>query len=354
MSVSPLLDWGNFGQPGTKINKEIVMKFTHKGGVLAAALVSCSLLAGAPAHADSNYPAKAISIVVGYPAGGSVDLTARVLGEELSERLGQSVVIENLGGAGGTIGAHRVVRATPDGYTLLLGSTNEMVIAGRINESVRYDVMKDFTHVGMIAAQPMLFTASPEVGVKTAQEYIEKLKSAAPGEFNFGSSGIGTTLHLAGEMINESTGTKSEHVPYRGVAPLLTDMVSGQLHFGVYVMSSGLPHVKAGKVIALGTTESKRSAAAPDIPALAETPGFEDVDINVWFGLYGPAGMPDEVVSKLRTVLAEALQSDTLRDKLAASGASLYAPDVDPVKFYESEAEKYGKLIDLAGIGRAD
>lgn len=329
------------------------MKFTRTSGTLAAALFSCTLLAAAPAQA-SDYPVKAISIVVGYPAGGSVDLTARVLGEQLAERLGQSVVIENQGGAGGTIGAQRVVRATPDGYTLLLGSTNEMVIAGKINDAVRYDGLKDFTHIGMIAAQPMLFTASTKVGVQTAAEYVETLKAATPGEYNFGSSGIGTTLHLAGEMINESTGTEAQHVPYRGVAPLITDLVSGQLTFGVLVMSSGLPHVKDGKVVALGVTEKERSPVAPEIPALAETPGFEDVDINVWFGLYGPAGMPDEVVAKLRTALADALRSDALRDKLAPSGASLYSPDIDPVQFYEDEVEKYGRLVDLAGIGRAD
>lgn len=323
---------------------------TFKRGALVAAAMSCSLLATAPALAD-NYPNKAISIVVGYPAGGSVDLTARVLGEQLSEILGQSVVIENLGGAGGTIGAQRVVRATPDGYTLLLGSTNEMVIASKINEAVRYDGLKDFTHIGMIAAQPMLFTASTKSGVTSAAQYIETLKAGEPGQYNFGSSGIGTTLHLAGEMINESTGTEAQHVPYRGVAPLITDLVSGQLQYGVLVMSSGLPHVKDGKIVALGTTEKKRSPVAPDIPALAETPGFENVDINVWFGLYGPAGMPDATVAKLREALGTALRSDALRDKLAASGASLYSPDIDPVDFYKNEVEKYGNLVDLAGIG---
>ena len=328
------------------------MKLNPIGGLLATAFISCSMLSMAPAHAN-DYPSKAISIVVGYPAGGSVDLTARVVGEQLAERLGQSVVVENLGGAGGSIGAQRVVRATPDGYTLLLGSTNEMVIAGKINEAVRYDGQKDFTHIGMIAAQPMLFTASVESGVKTAAQYIEKLKAGQPNDYNFGSSGIGTTLHLAGEMINESTGTQAQHVPYRGVGPLITDLVSGQLNFGVLVMSSGLPHVKDGKVVALGTTEKERSPVAPEIPALAETPGFENVDINVWFGLYGPAGMPDDVVAKLRATLGDALRSDALRDKLAASGASLYEPDLDPLKFYQSEVEKYGKLVDLAGIGRA-
>src|SRR5690606_20345456 len=322
-----------------------------KRSVLAA-VFACSFGALSLAHADTSYPTKPISVVVGYPAGGSVDLTARVLGEQLSEILGQSIVIENQGGAGGTIGAQRVVRAAPDGYTLLLGSTNEMVIASKINEAVSYDGLKDFTHIGMIAAQPMLFTASTKSGVKTAAEYIEKLKAAEPGQYNFGSSGIGTTLHLAGEMINEATGTEAQHIPYRGVAPLITDLVSGQLQYGVLVMSSGLPHVKDGKVVALGTTEKQRSPVAPEIPALAETPGFEDVDINVWFGLYGPAGMPDATVAKLREALGKALNSNVLRDKLAASGASLYAADVDPVAFYKAEVEKYGKLVELAGIGR--
>lgn len=324
-----------------------------RSGVVAATLVSCAVMSAAAAHAET-YPTKPITIIVGYPAGGSVDLTARVVGEQLAERLGQSVVIENQGGAGGTIGAQRVVRAPADGYTLLLGSTNEMVIAGMINDAVRYDGATDFTHVGMIAAQPLLYTASKASGVKSAAEYVQKLKAGKPGDFNFGSSGIGTSLHLAGEMINESTGTQAQHVPYRGVAPLVTDLVSGQLNFGVFVMSSGLPHVKAGTVVPLGTTEKKRSPAAPDIPALAETPGFEDVDINVWFGLYGPAGMPEAVVTRLRTALGEALKSDVLREKLAASGASLYGPEVDPVQFYASEKDKFKRLVDLAGIGRSN
>src|SRR5690606_9890931 len=245
-------------------------------------------LIGVPLAQAADYPSKAINIVVGYPAGGSVDLTARVLGEALSERLGQSVVIENVGGAGGTIGASRVARATPDGYTLLVGSTNEMVIAGMINSAVRYDGLEDFTPVGIIAAQPMMLAASKTSGITNAAQYLDKLRSGKRGDYTFGSSGVGTALHLAGEMVNESTQTHAEHIPYRGVAPLLTDLVSGQLDYGVFVMSSGLPHVRSGKVVALGVTEARRSPAAPDIPSLSETPGFEKVDINVWFGLYGP------------------------------------------------------------------
>jgi len=326
---------------------------THfsKHGLYAALFASTLIMSSSPAHAQS-YPAKAISIVVGYPAGGSVDLTARVLGEALSQRLGQSVAIENQGGAGGTIGASHVARAPADGYTLLVGSTNEMVIAGMINSAVRYDGQKDFTPVGMIASQPMLLAASSSSGVKTAADYVKTLKAGKPGDYTFGSSGIGTALHLAGEMINESTGTQAMHVPYRGVSPLVTDLISGQLNYGVLVLSSGLPQVKAGKVVALGVTEKTRSSAAPDIPALAETPGFEGVDINVWFGLYGPAGLPPEVTGKLRAALDDILKSDQFREKLAASGATLYAPGMDAAKFQQSETEKYARLVKIAKIER--
>lgn len=216
---------------------------------LRAALVSlcaASALAVAPVASAADYPARSISLIVGYPAGGSLDLTARLLGEELGKRLGQTVVVENVGGAGGTIGAQRVARAAPDGYTIFLGSTNEMVIARMINTAVKYDSAKDFTALGIVASQPMLLAASKNSGVKTAAEYLEKLKGAAPGTFNYGSSGVGTTLHLAGEMINQATGTRAEHVPYRGVSPLVTDLMSGQLDFGMLVLSSGLPQVRSG------------------------------------------------------------------------------------------------------------
>ena len=316
---------------------------------LTAIAVTGSLCAASASLAQS-YPERAVTIVVGYPAGGSVDLTARLLGEELAAQLGQSVVIENAGGAGGTIGAQRVARADPDGYTLLVGSTNEMVIASMINSAVRYDSAKDFTPIGMIASQPMLLAASKSIGVNTAQEYLDKLKATQPGQYNFGSSGIGTTLHLAGEMINESSGTKAEHVPYRGVAPLVTDLISGQLNFGVLVLSSGLPQVKGDKVVALGVTEKTRSAVAPDIPSLSETPGFEDVDINVWFGLYGPDKLPEPVVKRLSEALDAILQSESFHKKMSDAGATLYKPGIDGAKFLASETEKYGRLVKLANI----
>ncbi|MCW0209304.1 MAG: tripartite tricarboxylate transporter substrate binding protein [Achromobacter sp.] len=317
-------------------------------GALAALCATAALAVSPSAHAD--YPDRAISLVVGYPAGGSVDLTARLFGEELAKRLGQSVVVENVGGAGGTIGAQRVARAAPDGYTLLLGSTNEMVIARMINSAVKYDSVKDFSALGVIASQPMLLAASKNSGVKTAAEYLQKLRGAAPGSFNYGSSGVGTTLHLAGEMINQSTSTRAEHVPYRGVAPLVTDLMSGQLDYGMLVLSSGLPQVRGDKIVALGVTEKKRSPVAPDLPALAETPGFESVDISVWFALYGPAGLPEPVAAKLRAALAETLKSEQFRAKMQEAGGQLAQPGLDPVAYQADETRKYGDLVKAARI----
>lgn len=327
-----------------------MISITHPlRGALAALCAASTLAIAAPAGA-AGYPDHPISLVVGYPAGGSVDLTARLFGEELAKRLGQSVVIENAGGAGGTIGAQRVARAAPDGYTLLLGATNEMVIARMINSAVKYDGAKDFTALGVIASQPMLLAASKQSGVKNAADYLQKLRAAAPGTFNYGSSGVGTSLHLAGEMVNQSTATRAEHVPYRGVSPLVTDLMSGQLDFGMLVLSSGLPQVRGGNIVAVGVTQKQRSPVAPDIPALAETPGFEAVDVSVSFSLYGPAGLPESVASKLRAALADTLKSEQFRTKMQEAGGVLAQVGVDPVAYQAEEARKYGALVKAARI----
>ncbi|VFR60422.1 putative exported protein [plant metagenome] len=319
--------------------------------VLAACGAALLLGAVAPSQAVAqSYPARPVTLVVGYPAGGSVDLTARLFGEELSRHLGQNVVIENVGGAGGTIGAQRVARAAPDGYTLLLGSTNEIVIARMINTAVQYDSAKDLSSLGVIGSQPLLLAASKASGVTSAAQYLQALRAGQPGQYYYGSSGVGTSLHLAGEMINAATGTQAEHVPYRGVAPLVTDLMSGQLTFGVLVLSSGLPQVQSDKIVALGVTEKTRSPVAPDIPALAETPGFEDVDIGVWFGLYGPAGLPDAVADALRGAVRNVLAAPSFRDKLAQAGGVPARADLDPVAFLAEETRKFDALVKGAKI----
>lgn len=315
----------------------------------AALALACAGLAGSALAQATNYPDKPITIVVGYPPGGSTDLTGRVVAQELAKKLNASVVVENVGGAGGTIGAQRVVNAAPDGYTLLVGANNEVAISRLVSPgTVKYQ-WQDMTPIGLIASQPLVLVASTQSGVKNVDEFLRTVK-AKPGRFSYGSSGVGTSLHLAGEMVKEQAGIFMTHIPYRGVAPLTTDLVGGNIDFGVFVLSSGLPHIRSGKVVALGTTETKRSHVTPEVPALAEHPALRNTDISTWFVLMGPARMPEPVVAKLKKALAEALQSPELRKKLEDSGSAIAPPNVDMVKFLRDETAKFQKIVDFARI----
>jgi len=185
--------------------------------------------------------------------------------------------------------------------------------------------------------------------VKNLGEFIAKAK-AAPGKYSYGSSGVGTALHLAGEMVKERAGVFMTHIPYRGVAPLTSDLVGGNLEYGVFVLSSGLPHIKSGKVVALGTTEARRSPLTPDIPALGEHPQLKGIDIGTWFVLMGPARLPEAVTTRLKTALAEALKAPEFRQKMEASGSTVAAPGGDVQRFLASEVAKYQKIVQFAKI----
>lgn len=313
------------------------------------AVLLCSLaFTIAPAVAQDAYPSKPITIVVAYPPGGSTDLTGRTVAAELSNKLGVPVVIENIGGAGGAIGAQKVASAAPDGYTLLVGASNEIAINKLVTKKVKYDI-KDFTAIGLIATQPLVLVASTGAGVKNLAEFTQKV-SRNPGKFSYGSSGVGTSLHLAGEMVKEQGKLFMTHIPYRGVAPLANDLLGNNLEYGVFVLSSGLPHIRSGKVVALGTTESKRSSTTPDIPALAESPQYKNVDIGVWFALMGPANLPKPVLEKLKKALSESLQAPTFRKKMEASGSTVSDPGINIDQFLTAEVAKYKKIVEYAKI----
>jgi tripartite-type tricarboxylate transporter receptor subunit TctC len=315
----------------------------------ATLVASVALLALPPALAQTDgYPSKPITIVVGYPPGGSTDLTGRTVAAELSKKLGVPVVIENVGGAGGSIGAQKVINAAPDGYTLLVGANNEIAISRLVSATVKYN-LNDFTPIGLIASQPMVLVASTKSGVKNIDQFMSLVKSN-PGKFSYGSSGVGTALHLAGEMVKDQGGLFMTHIPYRGVAPLANDLLGNNIEFGVFVLSSGLPHIRSGKVLALGTTEKKRSAVTPDIPALSENAKLKDIDISSWFALMGPAKLPEPVVARLKKALAESLQSPDLRKKLEDSGSAIAPLNVDMPKFLKDETAKYQRIVDFAKI----
>ncbi len=318
--------------------------------ILRRTALACgiALLAAGSAFADASYPNKPITMVIGYPPGGSTDLVGRMVGTELANRLGQPVVIENLGGAGGAIAAQKVAKSPADGYTIMVGANNELAIARLINKSLKYTI-KDFTAIGMVASQPLVLVASQKAGVKNTDEFIAAV-AKAPGQTSYGSSGVGTSLHLAGELVKEQGKLQMTHIPYRGVAPLTTDLVGNNIEYGMFVLSSGLPQIQSGKVIALGTTEAKRSAITPNIPALAENPAFKNVDISVWFALMAPPNLPKPIQDKLKKALNDTLASADFRKKLAATGSVVSDAKLDTDKYIASEIAKYTKIVEFAKI----
>jgi tripartite-type tricarboxylate transporter receptor subunit TctC len=319
---------------------------------LLLALAGAMTMVGSPnaqSSTSNSYPTKPITLVVGYPPGGSTDLTGRAVAEALTKILKQPVVVENIGGAGGALGAQKVVNAAADGYTLLLGANNEVVINKLINAAVKYDGTKDLTHIGLVASQPMVLVAAQKTNVKTPDEFIAAVKPQ-PGKFSYGSSGVGTALHLAGEMIKESAGLFMVHIPYRGVAPLTSDILGGSIEYGLYVLSSGLPHIKSGKVNAIGVTTAKRSTVAPTIPALSENSKFKAVDIESWFVLAGPKALPPQLTSALKQALQTALQDPALRKRLEESGSTLFTGSEDASAFVVKEQAKYRRIVQFADI----
>lgn len=308
-----------------------------------------SALATPAAVLAQAYPETPITLVVGYPPGGSTDLTGRVVGEELARVLKATVVIENQAGSGGGLAAQRVAKAAPDGYTLMLASNNELVINQYVNRQIKTDGQKDFTPIGMVASQPMVLVATPKAGVRNLNEFVEAVKRQ-PGHYNYGSAGVGTALHLLGELVKDKAKLDLVHVPYKGAAPMTTDLLGNSIEYGVFVLSSGIQHIKAGKVIALGTSELKRSALTPDVPALTEHPALHGIDVGTWFMLVGPAGLPAPVTQKLRAALAETLKSPTVRQKLEAAGSTVVDKQPNLSSYLASEAAKYRRIVEVAGI----
>ena len=308
-----------------------------------------SVLAALPALAQEvPYPTRPITLVVGYSPGGSVDLVARAVAPDLARRLGQQVVVENVAGAGGTLGAAKVAAARPDGYTLLLGSPSEVGINQLISKSARYDGLQDLTAVGMIGAQPLVLVAHPRTGLSDATAF-QAFAVRQPGKFSYASSGNGTPLHLAGELIKREGGVDLLHVPYRGAAQMVTDLLGGQVDFAVFVLSSALPHIREGRMKAIGLTTRQRSAAAREIPTLAETPRFAAVDIGVWFGLFLPAKTPAPVVARLQRELREVLRLPEVSGRLEGSGVTM-TPDLDAPRFVRDEVDRFRRIVEFARI----
>ncbi|MBN8988449.1 MAG: tripartite tricarboxylate transporter substrate binding protein [Rhizobiales bacterium] len=313
------------------------------------ALASVALLLPAPGHAQATYPNKPIRIVVPFAPGGSTDLLARRVGDKLAAAWGQPVVVDNRPGAGGTIGADFVAKSAPDGYTLLVGVTGSNAIAQALYPKLPYDVMKDFAPVSMIASAPLVLAVNPDVAAKTATEFLALAKSK-PGALSYGSAGNGTSMHLTGEMYKQAADVSMVHVPYRGSAGMLTDLMSGQIQVTFGDVLVLLPQIEAGKIRALAVTSKARLPILRDVPTLNES-GLEGFEALSWQGVFAPAGTPPELVEKLSAEVNRAMQSPDIKDYFAARGFIVDGTTPEAFKtFIASEVKKWTPIVKGAGV----
>jgi len=311
---------------------------------LLAVLTALAGLCGAlPAVADS-YPSRPVRMVVAYPPGGSTDTAARLMADRLGKKLGQSFVVENRPGAGGTIGAASVAQSQADGYTLLFAASPELSIALITTKNLQYDAGKDFAPISLVGQVPFILVANKEFPPNTVAELIAYAK-ANPGKVNFSSFGNNTSNHLTGEFFNLRAGIAMTHVPYRGSAPSLADLMGGQVQVTFDTITAVLPLIQSGKVKALGVAAAERSPLAPDLPTISESgvPGFTG---GTWFGLLAPAGTPPEIVGKLSETLSAILKSPDIEKEFAARG--IQPSPMSPGQFQTFLAGEIAKWTDLA------
>jgi tripartite-type tricarboxylate transporter receptor subunit TctC len=298
-----------------------------------------------------DYPTRPVRWIVPYPAGGSTDILARIVGQYLSERLGQQFVIENRPGGGNNIGTEAVVHAAPDGYTLLLVNPAHGINA-TLYPKLSFNFIRDIAPVAGLMRVPNVMEVTPSVPAKTVAEFIAYAK-ANPGKINWATSGNGTSVHLSGELFKSMTGTDLTHVPYRGSAPALTDLIAGTVHVMFDNMPSSLPHIQGGKLRALGVTTAQRSQALPDVPTVAETvAGYE---ASAWFGMGAPKGTPADVIDKLNKEVNAALQDEKVKARLGELGGNLIAgTPADFGKVVAEETDKWAKVIKSANVPLMD
>jgi len=307
-----------------------------------------AILAPHGAAAADAYPAKPVRFVVAFPPGGGTDIIARSIAQKLAERIAQQVVVDNRPGAGGNIGTDMVAKSAPDGYTLLMGSAGPLAINASLFGKMPFDPIKDLAPVTLAASTPNVLVVHPALRAATLKELIA-LAKARPGEINFASSGHGTPAHLAGELFNLMAGVKMVHVPYKGAAPALADLLGGQVQIMFSTMPPALPHVRDGKLRALAVTSAKRSPAAPDLPTLDEIalPGFE---ANTWHGVVVPAGTSGAIVGRLNREIVAILHLPDVVERFSSQGAEALGSTPEEFAAYiKSETLKWAKVVRDSG-----
>lgn len=313
----------------------------------ALSLAACLPHAGA--WAQAAYPSKPIKLVVGYAPGGSVDMAARVVADMLAAKLGTAVVVDNVAGAAGVVGAQRVVSSAPDGYTLLLGSSNEMAATGLVNPAQKYDPVSDMTPIGLVATAPVLLVAGPKMNVKNLDEFISLVKRN-PGQYSYGSSGVGSTLHFAGELIKQRAGMFMTHIPYRGTAALTSDLVGGSLDFAIVSPTAAAPFLQSQRFTALGVTSAKRFPTLPQVPALGEHSLLKGYELSGWFALAAPKGLAPEVTQRLNAALKAGLAEPVFRRRLEEGGSIPATGSEDLARVMREDTDKYRQLVKFANM----
>ena len=314
---------------------------------LVSSILGASMAASLPAAAQGTYPDHAVRVIVGFSAGGTTDVVARVIAKELTDELGQSFVVENKPGAGSNIAAELVTKAAPDGYTLLM-----MAVTSAINQTLypklKFDITRDLTAVALGAKVPNILVVNPKLPINSVKELVD-YANKNPGKLNFASSGSGTSIHLTGELFKLQTRLDVAHIPYKGSAPALTDLVGGQVQFMFDNMPSSWPLVQSGKLRALAVTSAQRSATAPDLPTMTEL-GYKDFDISSWFGLMAPAGTPAPIIDKLNAAVNKALAKPDVQKRLSDLGADVQ--QLSPAQFsafVKKEVDSWGPVVKSSG-----
>ena len=314
-----------------------------------ALALSLALALTATAAPADTYPSRVVKMIVPFPAGGTTDIFARHIGDRLAKAFGHNFVIDNRGGAGGNIGSDAVAKADPDGYTLLVGTVGTHAINSSLYARMTFDPVRDFTPVAFLAGVPNILVVNPKnVKATTVQDFIAEAK-ASPKKLSFASSGNGTSIHLSGEMFKQMTGVELVHVPYRGSAPAVNDLIAGQVDLMFDNLPSSIEQVRGGNLRAIAVTSAKRSAALPDVPTIAESglPGF---DASSWFAIFAPAKTPPEIVQKLNAEVLKALADPELQKRFADIGGEIrpYKPD-ELGAFVKAEIEKWAKVVKTSG-----
>jgi tripartite-type tricarboxylate transporter receptor subunit TctC len=300
------------------------------------------------AVAAQTYPSRPIKLVVPFPPGGPNDIIARVVAQRMSELFGQTVVIDNRGGAGGVVGTEAIAKAAPDGYTIGIASAGAIAISASLVEKVPYDSTKDLTAITLVASVPELLVVPAGLNVNSFAELVAMI-NAKPGQMNFASTGPGSMPHLAGELLKINGKLNIVHVPYRGAAPAVNDLLGGQVQMMFADIPVLLPHVQAGKLKALAIASKARSPSLPDVKTLGEL-GLANVDAENWYGMVGPAKMPADIVAKLNAVTVEALKSPDVIQKLSPQGANLVGNKPEEfATFIKSEIAKWAKVVEASG-----